>query len=310
MNLIFRTMGCSLVVLGLSACAGITGERVVYHQQGVQVGIQSDPTIGRSSPPARNSHPATLSPNELRLLLGSLQISGWSGTLVGLVQNPQPIPLLGEDELNRLADPLATALRQAGPTERVSFSLQNKERPYSPDRTTGMLFIRGPYLHLVVTDHSAFTQADTGGGEDYKDLRDTKGMKLWVARPAQAATIPAVEEPRWAPLETVHISLNMSEVSTPKKTAAPARADRVLVQPQAALPAQLPPQTSPAAAPAANEDQRLQLRELTRSNLDLRDRLDEQAKQVKELKEELARLQQELEKAKLKSRIPRKSPVP
>ena len=309
MNHIFRAMEWSLVALGLSGCAGMTGERIVYDQQGVQVGIQSDPTISRSSPPARNSHPATLSPNELRLLLGSLQISGWSGTLVGLIQNPQPIRLLGEDELDRLADPLATALHEAGPTERVSFALQNKERPYSPDRTTGMLFIRGPYLHLIVTDHSAFTQADTGGGEE-KDIRDTKGMKLWVARPAQAAAVPAFEEPRWAPFETVHISLNMSEVSTLRKPAAPTRVDRVLVQPPATPPAQLPAQPGPAVAPTAAEDQRLQLRELTRSNLDLRERLDEQTKQMKELQEELARLQQELERSKSKSRTPRKSPAP
>lgn len=309
MNYLFRTMGWSLVVLGLSACAGMMSERVVYDQQGIQVGIQADPTISRSSPPARNSHPTTLSPDELRLLLRTLQITGWSGTLAGLIQNPQPIPLLNENELERLAGPLATALQQAGPIERVSFLIMDRDRPYSPDRTAGILFVRAPYLHLVVTDHSAFTQADTGGGEE-KDLRDTKGMKLWVARPAQAAAVPAVQEPRWAPFETVHISLNMNEVFALRKTFAPARADRVLVQPQAALPAQLSPQTSLATAPTAAEDQRSQIRELTRSNLDLRDRLDEQSKQMRELQDELARLQQELEKTKSKSRTPRKSPTP
>lgn len=309
MNHLFRTLGWSLVAVGLSGCAEMTGERVLYDQQGVQVGIQADPTISRSTPPARNSHPATLSPNELRLLLGSLQISGWSGTLVGLVQNPQPIPFLSPDELDRLADPIATALGQAGPTERVSFSLQNKERPYSPDRTTGMLFIRGPYLHLVVTDHAAFIQADTGGGEE-KDLRDTKGMKLWTLRPVQAAAVQSFEEPRWSPFETVHISLNMNEALTLRSTAAPVRADRRLVPPPATGSAALSPAASPGTSPAGTDDQRLQLRELTRSNLDLRERLDEQAKQVKELKEELARLQLERRKAKSKSQPPRKSPAP
>ncbi|MCX5720637.1 MAG: hypothetical protein NT179_01225 [Nitrospirae bacterium] len=309
MNHLFRTLGWSLVAVGLSGCAEMTGERVLYDQQGVQVGIQADPTISRSTPPARNNHPATLSPNELRLLLGSLQISGWSGTIVGLVQNPQPIPFLSPDELDRLADPIATALGQAGPTERVSFSLQNKERPYNPDRITGMLFIRGPYLHLVVTDHAAFIQADTGGGEE-KDLRDTKGMKLWTLRPVQAAAVQSFEEPRWSPFETVHISLNINEAIALRKTAAPARADRALVPLPATTPTQLSPQTNSAAAPTATDDQRLQLRELTRSNLDLRERLDEQAKQMKELKAELARLQQEREKAKSKSRTPRKSPTP
>jgi len=306
MNNIVRIFSWSLLVLGLSACAELTGERIVYDRQGIQVGIQSDPSISRSSTMARNNHPATLSPDELGLLLGSIQISGWSGTLVGLLQNPQPIPLFSADELNKLTEPLATALHQASPTQRVSFSLQNKERPYNPDRTTGMLFIRGPYLHLVVTDHSAFTQADTGGGEE-KDIRDTKGMKLWVARPAQAATVQAFEEPRWAPFETVHISLNMNEVSTLRKLAAPARVDRALGQPQATQPTQLLPQTSPTAAPTTLEDQRSQIRELTSSNLELRARLNEQSKQVKDLKDELDRLQQELQKMKPTSRMPRKS---
>jgi hypothetical protein len=308
-HIIFRIMAWALVVLGLSACAGMTGERIVYDQQGVQVGIQSDPTISRSSPPARNSHPATLSPNELGLLLGSVQISGWSGTLVGLIQNPQPIPLFSADELDRLAEPLTTALHEAGPSERVSFLLQNMARPYRTDRTTGMLFIRDPYLHLVVSDHSAFTQADTGGGEE-KDIRDTKGMKLWAAPPAHAAMVPDFEEPQWAPFETVHISLNMREVSTLRKLAAPARVDRSLGQPQATMPVQRSSQTSPAAASTTLEDQRSQIRELTSSNLDLRERLDAQTKQMNALQEELARLQQDLEKAKSKSRTPRKSPAP
>lgn len=309
MSHLFRTMIWPVLIFGLSSCAGMTGERVVYDQQGVQVAIQPDPTVSRSSPPARNSHPATVTTNELRLLLGSLQISGWSGTLMGLVQNPQPIPLLNREELNRIAEPLATALQQAGPTERVSFLLIDRARPYSPDRTAGMLFIRGPYLHVVMTDHSGFTQADTAGGEE-KDPRDSKGMKLWVTRPAQTATVPAVEEPRWAPFETVHISLSLSDISTLMNARTPSRADRQPLQPQAVLPAQPSPQANPATPPSTAEDQRLQLRELSRSNLDLRDRLDEQTKHMNDLKEELLRLQQELEKTKSKGRTPRKSPAP
>ena len=294
-----------VLILALSACASLTSERLVYDQQGTRVGIQVDPTVYRSSPPALNSHPVQFSPDDMRVMVGALHVTGWSGTLIGVFASPRPIPLFKEEEMSAISGLLATALRQAGSDERVFFSLANKEAPYSNDRTEGALFVRGPYLHIVVTDHAGFTRADTGGGEDYKDLRDNKGMKLWVAPPTQAAMVPVVEEPRWAPFETVHISLNMSEVTARLKPAAPARADRMLVLPQAALPAQLSPQTSPAA-----EDQRSQIRELTRSNLDLRDRLDEQTRQMKELQEELARLQQEFEKAKLKSKTPRKSPTP
>ena len=81
---------------------------------------------------------------------------------------------------------LVTAFRQATPSERVFFSLPKPGVAYSDDRTAGSLFLRGRYLHVVLQDHSSFIQADTGGGET-KDIRDTKGMKLWVAGPAQAA---------------------------------------------------------------------------------------------------------------------------
>jgi hypothetical protein len=297
-------------MFALSACANLTSERLVYDQQGTRVGIQVDPTVYRSSPPALNSHPAQFSPDEVHVMLGAVHVTGWSGTLVGIFASPRPIPLFKEEEMSAISGLLATALRQAGSDERVFFSLPNKEAPYSNDRTEGALFVRSSYVHIVVTDHAAFLRANTGGGEDYKDPRDNKGMKLWVAPPAQAAVVPVVEMPRWAPFETVHISLNTSEVSALMKPAAPARADRMLVLPQAALPAQLSPQTTPSVAATSAEDQRSQIRELTRSNLDLRDRLDEQTRQMKELQEELARLQQEFEKAKLKSKTPRKSPTP
>ncbi len=48
----------------------------------------------------------------------------------------------------------------------------------------------------------------------------------------------------------------------------------------------------------SEEDLRLQIRELTRSNLELRARLEEQSRQMAALKKELARIQEELEKAK------------
>lgn len=301
----------SVILLGLSACAGLTGERLVYDQQGIQVGIQSDPSVSRSTPPARNSHPATLSPDEMHLMLGSLQVSGWSGTLVGLIESPRPIPLFKEGELSEISSPLAMALRQTNAEERVFFSLPNREAPYSDDRTTGALFVRGAYLHVVVTDHAAFTRADTGGGDE-KDLRDTKGMKLWVASPAKAAVVPASEEPRWAPFETVHVSMSVNDVLALRTVIGPARAGRVLSRPQAAPPSQEIPRTGLAAGavPDSPEDLRLQIRELTSSNLELRTRLDEQTKQMKELKDELVRLQRELEKPKPKAQTPRKSPSP
>lgn len=299
-----------LLIFALSACANLTSERLVYDQQGIRVGIQADPTVYRSSPPALNSHPAQWSPDEVRVMLGALHVSGWSGTLVGIFASPRPILLFKEEELTAISGPLAAALRQAGSDERVFFSLPNKEAPYD-DRTEGALFVRSPYLHIVVTDHSAFTRADTGGGEE-KDLRDTKGMKLWVAGPARAAVVTANEEPRWAPFETVHISINSAEVLAMRRATSPVRIGQAMNQPPADLLSQEISKVGSASGVMADtsEDLRLQIRELTSSNLELRARLDEQIKQMKELKEELARLQQELDKSKSKTPTLRKPPAP
>ena len=303
---------CLAVLLCLtSACSLLAGGTVLYDQQGSQVGVQTDPTVHRGPAPMNNGHPAQLTPEEVRLLLGSLMVSGWSGTIVGILEQPRPVPVFTEMELNRIATPIAAAFQQAAPTERVFFSLPKSQTTYSEERTTGALFLRGRYLHVVLTDHSAFTRADTAGG-DVKDLRDTKGMKLWVAAPATAATVPDAEEPRWAHFETVHVSLNTKEIiALRSRPASPST--------EASHPIPLPATNAggpgakngePTDAPSnQTDDLNVQVRELTTSNLELRNRLDAQLQQMQALQDQLTTLQQDLDSARTKSKTPRKSPT-
>ncbi len=303
-----RSLGLIVIMCLTSACSLLTGGKVLYDQQDSQVGIQTDPTVHHGPSPTENNQPAQLTTEEVRVLLGSLMVSGWSGTLVGILEQPRPVPVFTEIELNRVAAPIAQAFQQAGPTERVFFSLPKSQTTYSEERTTGALFLRGRYLHVVLTDHSAFTGADTAGG-DLKDLRDTKGMKLWVAAPATAAMVPDAEEPRWAHFEKVHLSLNTKEVLALRNRPAPPSLEASHTIP--------PPVTNSAAAglksSAAAEstgsqadELRLQVRELTSSNLELRDRLDDQHKQMQALQDQLLKLQQDLDSARSKSKTPRR----
>ena len=281
--------------LALPACQIFGHERLIYNEHGVQIGIQTDPSVQRSSPPAPNAHPASLSPQELLVMLGSVRVSGWSGTVLGWFEAPRPIPVFDDADLRVIVQPVAEAFKQAGPTQRVFFSLPNPKSAYG-DATAGSLFMRDSYLHVVVTDHKAFARADTAGGDD-KDVRDTKGMKLWVAAPYQPAVVSQSNEPDWAPFETVHISLNAKEMS--------ARARNGAGGAVTTGPTQVPP-----AGTESPQDLKLQIRELTQSNLDLRDRLNEQTRQIHELKDELARLRQELDRAKPKSPSTKKPASP
>ena len=112
-------LSCLLV---LTACGATSQQRVLYQASGIQVGIMTDlSTNDHGSPPVRNRHPADLTPQEIRSLVGSLEVSGWSGTMVGLFSAPQPKPVFTEAERVLLAEPLAAAFHEATPRERVFF---------------------------------------------------------------------------------------------------------------------------------------------------------------------------------------------
>jgi hypothetical protein len=299
-------LSCLLVLTG---CGATSQQRVLYQASGIQVGIVTDlSTNDHATSPVRNRHPADLTPKEIRSLIGSLEVSGWSGTMIGLFSTPQPKPVFTEAELILLAEPFAAAFHEATPRERVFFVIQNPDALYETDRTSGSLFFRDDYLHVVLTDHYAFLQADPGGGEK-QDPRDTKGMKLWVGGSARAASVPDEKKPHWNAFEKVHISLIPAEVlagqRVPQATTGSSRAQVIL--PTTGQPA------SKADTAATNvtesvSDLRLQLRELTNANLDLRSQLKDQSDTIEKLKAEFEGLRNEKKPGPVKpSSVPKPS---
>jgi hypothetical protein len=284
---------CCLVLL--SACGLTSQQRVLYDAGGIQVGITTDRTTdNNASPPVINRHPTEYTAGDIRSLIGSLEVSGWSGSLIGLFSTPQARPVFTEAEVLLLADPLASAFHQATPHDRVFFSIQNPDTSYESDRTSGSLFFRDEYLHVILTDHYALLKADPGGGET-RDPRDTKGMRLWVVAPAKAAVVSKNIEPHWTAFEKVHISLKPME-------ALAARAASLLpttsTQSQVVVSTAEQPVTKSASSPSTTEsanDLRLQIRELTSANLELRSRLKEQSDTIKDLKAELEQLRHAIE---------------
>jgi hypothetical protein len=281
-------------LLVLTACGATSRQRVLYQASGIEVGIITDlSTNEHAKPPVRNRHPAQLTPKEIRSLIGSLEVSGWSGTLVGLFSAPQPKPLFTEAERVLIAEPLAAAFQEATPRERVFFSIENPTAPYDTDRTSGSLFFRDDYLHVVLTDHYAFLQADPGGGEK-QDPRDTKGMKLWVVGSGRAASVPDEKEPHWSAFEKVHISLTPVEILAgqrfPQSATSSSRPQVVL--PAAGLTASKADAASTGETASVN-DLRVQLRELTNANLDLQAQQKEQSDMIEKLKSDVEKLRNE-----------------
>jgi hypothetical protein len=292
-------LALGLALSGTPSCSLLPNHRVTYNQNDAEIGVEEDPTISEKQPEIRNAQPAQLSTEQVRSLLNVVQVSGWSGTLMGVFVAPPPLPFLTTEELQTYSGPLTDALKQAGPTERVFFSFPKPGGNYSEDRTAGAVFLRGRYLHIVVTDHSSILRADTGG-DTLRDIRDTKGMKLWIAKPAEPATVPDAEEPKWAPFEITHVSLNYSKTLALLDSAQAARDRRSTLKPG---------QPSREGSPSEeNLDERV--RQLTDSNRELREQLNDQSKKTKELSEEMDRLRQEVDQTKPAKPSPRKNPAP
>lgn len=313
------TMACFCIALsgifGLSGCVGPLNQRLVYEAKGIQVGIEADHTVDlRATPPVLNSHPAKITTEEVRTLLGSLEVSGWTGIIVGIFETPQPKPVFGGAALANLAEQFAKAFSEATPADRVYFSLQNPTARYETDRTAGSMFIRDGYLHFILWDHYGFEKADPGGGER-RDPRDTKGMRLWVTRPAQSASVPEDKEPHWSSFEKVHISLNVREVLTAL------RGTHGVTKPPAASPAPAaavsasPIKDATAPAPGNHDTVQQQIQELGNANQQLRTQSEQQTKELEQLKEELRRIREDMKSAKdskstLERTPSRKKPAP
>ncbi len=129
-------------------------------------------------------------------------------------------------------------------------------------------------------------------------------MTLSLPRPYQAAVLRHADEPDWAPFERVHLSMPVKEMLAQAHRSvngmgAPAENTQAQLKSQPAVVTE---------SAAASQELRLQIRELTQSNLDLRDRLNQQTEQLQELKEELTKLRRESEGIKSK-RPPSRKPV-
>ncbi|HRI37792.1 MAG TPA: hypothetical protein PLO50_04480 [Nitrospira sp.] len=279
-----------LAVVNLSACSFFSQGRSVYDREGIQIGLEPDPSIRHNGQTGLNNHPIELTPKDLTSLLQFIQISGYSGTITGLITKPDPVPLFTAKELSVISEQLAAAFREARPTERVFFSLPKPDVTYSEDRTVGALFYRGSYLHVVVTDHSSIIRTDTGGG-DYKDSRDTKGMKVWVVGPAQGALLSGSEEPQWAPFEKVHISLVVKEFLEKKGQTHPVRVNQGGATSSVPLPAASPSESHTSSG--SPDKLQLQIEELSGTNQELRGRLDEQNRRMQRLQDQVEQLRRE-----------------
>jgi len=145
----FYALVMIVIVSAASGCASQSPSthKIIQQSGRNTVGLEPDPEA------TTNSHPASLTPTEVGMLLRGVR--SWERrNLVHRLYAGQPDHrrTFRDEEIAILASPLSKALAQAAPSERVYFHLSHPTDQGDEETTTGWVSVRGPILYLSLSE--------------------------------------------------------------------------------------------------------------------------------------------------------------
>jgi hypothetical protein len=149
--------------------------------------------------PPQFQHPLTLSAEDMARVLREVRLEGPSGML-GFLRRQRPPSRLAftQDEAEIVAAPLAAALAQAGPDQRVAFAFQHPRSRISSGITSGVLFAKSDRLHFIFGRYrSTGRPHQPQTGLDGPALPDPPYKGFRLAAGPHIALIDATETPLW-----------------------------------------------------------------------------------------------------------------
>ena len=100
-------------------------------------------------------HPLPFNEKQMEHILGSIQIQYSKGKLSRLFSDkkPEQEPAFSEKEVKHLAPPMAQALNQATPNDRIHFHFDHRVSVFRGGRSTGILFVKNDRLHFILGNY-------------------------------------------------------------------------------------------------------------------------------------------------------------
>lgn len=210
-----RTIFTAVLALMLSGCStNLLGGKeaeisdVLWKHRDQFVRIESQDR-GATPPPA-NNHPATLSAELIRNMLGSLDVQ-FEG-------QETPVPVFTFNELEILGETLSAGLAQAGPREDLTFAITGIHREFisfNTDRaiSTYRLFVESGKLNLIIgTLHEKYVENTerrmyplVPGSRKYTPPNPRRKIVTWEIMPEtglEKKTIDGHERQDWLVLNT------------------------------------------------------------------------------------------------------------
>lgn len=106
--------------------------------------------------PLKASHPVVLSNATMARILSGIQVGIIPSDASGETKGIKPTPLFSSSEVGALATTIAGALKQAGPSQYVTFQVGT-----DPETTDGALYVDGPAINIILNHyHSVVRRRD------------------------------------------------------------------------------------------------------------------------------------------------------
>ena len=210
-----RMILSAVLALILSGCgANLLGGKnaeissVIWKHRDQFVRIESQDRA--TTPPPANDHPASLSAEQIRNMLGSLDVQ--------FEKQEKPVPVFTFKELELLGEAISSGLTQAGPREDVTFAITGIHRDFisfSKDRSvsTYRAFVENGQFNLIIGDlHEEYIEATerrlyplVPGSRKYTPPNPRRKITTWQIMPEaglKTKTIDGRERHDWLVLNT------------------------------------------------------------------------------------------------------------
>jgi len=148
-----------------------TTGQILYQQGRSIVRLEADPQAGGVFGSRSNTHPVAIEAAQLAKLLHGIGIRSEEGFVATVLSLATPAePVFNAGELTLLTPILSRGLAQAGPSERVSFTLWSVQPVRRNASLSGYVSVQDPYLKFVLNDHPSI---------GWQDPEDPSAPKLY-----------------------------------------------------------------------------------------------------------------------------------
>jgi hypothetical protein len=125
--------------------------RIVYEDPVNYVRLEEDKSVLPEWPQGHFSHPSTIGPEKVRVMLSGLKVQEHRIAPQRWIQGEAPVlPAFNDEELTLLSTYLAEGLAKANYNERVTFYLSQPQTSIKRVVTSGGVYVQGNEFHLIL----------------------------------------------------------------------------------------------------------------------------------------------------------------